>query len=496
MATGNPPGDVGDRVWSEITPRPEGGALGALFPPAAGHSLAESRRLVRPWLHLALLSVAMAGASLLTRPVSTGASLAAWLLVPLILGLLALRGSYRRCIQLDAIDDTIQIVAATSLAAIAVLAFEDLVAPAADPGSLVVSAWALSTLLLCASVPVVTTAERRLRRSGTASVPTLVVGAGQVGTLIERRLEEQPELGLSVIGYVDGEPRSATSAGGVRAPILGCPSELTEIIAATGARHVIFTFTTQPDGALVHSIRACEERGVQVSLVPRMFERVNQRVSLDSIGRVPLVSLRHVDPKGWQFAIKHALDRVLSAVLLALLSPLLLAIAAAVKLSTPGPVIFRQNRVGRDGRHFAMLKFRSMRLAEAEPRAGWLGEGMAPGGCEGEDRRTAVGSFIRRYSLDELPQLVNVLRGEMSLIGPRPERPEFVEVFDERVHRYSDRHRVKSGITGLAQTNGLRGQTSLADRIELDNHYIQHWSMLLDLKILIATFGAVLRSAE
>lgn len=227
-----------------------------------------------------------------------------------------------------------------------------------------------------------------------------------------------------------------------------------------------------------------------------MFESVNLRVSLDNIGPLPLLNLSWVDPKGWQFAIKHGIDRVVSAVLLILLSPVLLGLALAVRFSSPGPILYRQLRIGRDGRRFDILKFRSMRVDEDWVSAPDFDVSTAPGGVEGADRRTPIGSWLRRYSLDELPQLFNVLLGQMSLIGPRPERPEFVEVFDEEVRRYSDRHRVKSGITGLAQVSGFRGKTSLPERVELDNYYIQNWSMALDLKIALRTFGAVLEPAE
>jgi len=176
-----------------------------------------------------------------------------------------------------------------------------------------------------------------------------------------------------------------------------------------------------------------------------------------------------------------------------------------VRLSSKGPVVFRQRRVGRDGKVFGLYKFRSMRMKpgqtdpgddEAGPIEYLVARNTAPGGVEGEDRRTAVGRVLRRTSLDELPQLVNVLRGEMSLIGPRPERPEFVELFGEGIVRYRDRHRVKSGITGWAQVHGLRGQTSIDERVEWDNYYIAHWSLGLDLKILMLTFIALFRAAE
>jgi lipopolysaccharide/colanic/teichoic acid biosynthesis glycosyltransferase len=186
-------------------------------------------------------------------------------------------------------------------------------------------------------------------------------------------------------------------------------------------------------------------------------------------------------------------------VLILVLSPLLIGSTLAVKLSSRGPIFFRQRRVGRDGRDFDLLKFRSMRLAD-DPLPGsvsvLLPDNTAPGGVEGTDRRTGVGKLMRRTSIDELPQLFNVLRGQMSIVGPRPERPEFVELFERRVDRYEDRHRVKSGITGWAQVHGLRGKTSLSDRIELDNFYIENWSLWLDVKILVMTVGAVFQAAE
>ncbi len=239
--------------------------------------------------------------------------------------------------------------------------------------------------------------------------------------------------------------------------------------------------------------------------MPRMFDTINNRVGYDTVGGLPLMSFTTVDPRGLQFTIKHGLDRVLALLFLVLLSPVILLSALAVRLSSSGPVLFRQRRVGRDGKAFDLYKFRSMRLQEghvdpgdeeAGPLEHLLGGDKAPGGVEGDDRRTAVGRLLRRTSFDELPQLLNVLKGEMSLIGPRPERPEFVELFNQDIVRYDDRHRVKSGITGWAQVHGLRGQTSLAERVEWDNYYIANWSLGLDLKILALTFVALMRSAE
>jgi exopolysaccharide biosynthesis polyprenyl glycosylphosphotransferase len=218
-------------------------------------------------------------------------------------------------------------------------------------------------------------------------------------------------------------------------------------------------------------------------------------VEVEHLGGIPLLRAAPADPRGWQFSIKYAIDRVVAALALLLTAPLFAGLALAVRLSSPGPVLFRQRRIGLDGHEFVMLKFRSMRIAE--PGEQFVpDEGLAPGGVEGTDRRTRVGNVMRRLSLDELPQLLNVLRGDMSLVGPRPERTHFVRDFEERVYRYEDRHRVKSGLTGWAQVQGLRGQTSLADRVEWDNYYIENWSLWLDLKIVLSTLPALVGRAD
>jgi exopolysaccharide biosynthesis polyprenyl glycosylphosphotransferase len=279
-------------------------------------------------------------------------------------------------------------------------------------------------------------------------------------------------------------------------PVLGSPDELDWVAQVTGAEHVVIAFSSEPDERLVDLVRRCEALGLEVSLVPRLFESLNHRATYEPLGGTPLVGLRTVRPNGWQFAVKHVFDRVGAALLILLFAPVMAAIALVVRISSPGPIVFRQRRVGRDGTVFDLYKFRSMRMPDAKPAGFTLGADSAPGGVEGADRRTLIGRLLRRTSLDELPQFVNVLRGEMSLVGPRPERPEFVELFETDIRRYGDRHRVKSGVTGWAQVHGLRGQTSLADRVEWDNYYIEHWTLGLDVKILTLTVLAVLRPAE
>jgi exopolysaccharide biosynthesis polyprenyl glycosylphosphotransferase len=343
-----------------------------------------------------------------------------------------------------------------------------------------------------ARVFLVTSRREAIRREGLAT-PTLIVGAGVIGSQLAHRLIAEPSYGLRPVGYLDADPLpDSQPRQGRTVPVLGTPDDLAEAIAFTGARRVILSFSSEPDHVLVEKVRECQELGVDVSLVPRLYESINERATLDHVGGVPLLTLHTVDPKGWQFAVKHALDRSVALLGLIVLSPVLAIIAVAVKLTSPGPVLFHQQRVGRDGRTFDVLKFRTM--TEAAPQSSFeIGDGLAPGGVEGLDRRTPLGRILRDLSLDELPQLYNVLRGDMSLVGPRPERPEYVVRFARDVARYEDRHRVKSGITGWAQVHGYRGQTSIADRVEWDNYYIQNWSIWLDLRIIFMTIAEVLR---
>jgi exopolysaccharide biosynthesis polyprenyl glycosylphosphotransferase len=421
-----------------------------------------------------------------------------WAFPPLVLLFMAVSRMYRDTIQVRLAEGVTRVLAATSLAAVTLIAGAALLDPASQPAPLLARAWVFGSLYLVVGRLLLARSRRRARATRLVAKPTLIVGAGQIGARVERRLSRQPELGLLPVGYLDADPPPGDMVPDREAPVLGGPSELRRIVRETGTEHVVLGFSTAPDRLLLPLVRECEGLGLEVSLVPRLFESVNVRVALEHLGGLPLFGLHSIDPKGWQFAVKYALDRVTATVLIALLTPVLLACALAVRVSSSGPVLYRQRRIGRDGREFKMVKFRSMRV-EQEPRADnvvTLPVDTGPGGVEGTDRRTRVGTFMRRTSLDELPQLFNVLRGEMSLVGPRPERPEFVDLFGERIERYEDRHRVKSGVTGWAQVHGLRGKTSLRDRIEWDNYYIENWSLWLDLKILLRTMLVVFHRSE
>jgi exopolysaccharide biosynthesis polyprenyl glycosylphosphotransferase len=340
--------------------------------------------------------------------------------------------------------------------------------------------------------------QKRLRKHHHFMAPTLIVGSGIVANRIIERLQTHPEYGLKPIGLLDSE--GAQQEANINAhhdiPVIGTPDAIAAAIQSTGAGAVLIAFSQVRDELLIRVVRVAHRLKVPVWVVPRMFDAVGERAGVEHLGGLPLLALPNADPRGWQFTVKHVTDRVLAAIGLLAISPLLLCLIALIRVSSPGPIFFGQERVGRDGRVFRCLKFRTMRPADASDAAFELTSSSAPGGVEGDDRRTRVGKLMRATSLDELPQLINVLRGEMSLVGPRPERPQFVEFFEIQIHRYGERHRVKAGMTGWAQVHGLRGQTSIADRVEWDNYYIENWSLILDLKILALTVKAVTQGAE
>jgi exopolysaccharide biosynthesis polyprenyl glycosylphosphotransferase len=448
-----------------------------------------------------LLAVGAALIGARAAHIPSGGSGIVWLFPPLVVGFLALRGMYRAKITLRILDEAAHVVGACSVAAMSIVAVATFFGGTTHSAELLARVWVFGMVYVSGGRLVLGLSHRHARVQRLVGKATLIVGAGRIGAQVERRLDEQPELGLRPIGYVDAHPPSDDQVAGRHVPVLGGPDELEQIVRRTGAEHVVLAFLSSrgSDAKLVPIVRHCDELGLEVSLVPRLFESINVRVGLEHIGGMPLFRLRTVRPKGWQFAVKHALDRVMAAAMIVVLSPVLIAATIAVKLASPGPTFFRQRRVGRDGRDFDLLKFRSMRIADDPPPDNvsmFLPSDTAPGGVEGADRRTTIGKLMRRTSIDELPQLFNVLQGQMSIVGPRPERPEFVELFERRVDRYEDRHRVKSGITGWAQVHGLRGKTSLSDRIELDNFYIENWSLWLDFKILVMTVGAVFQAAE
>jgi Undecaprenyl-phosphate glucose phosphotransferase len=317
-----------------------------------------------------------------------------------------------------------------------------------------------------------------LRRRGLNLKSILLVGAGELGERVVETIEHHRELGFRVTGVLSRDLLlPGTTVRGV--PVIGTADELERILTEHPVDQVILALPSEDTALLKALMEKLALRTVDVKIVPDLFQYVTLYGGLEEFGGLPIVSLQGGPLEGWNLVAKRAFDILVSSAALILTSPVLLVVALAVKLTSKGPVLYEQERMGMDGAVFPILKFRTMRT-DAESS----GAQMA---TAGDGRRTPVGAFLRRTSLDELPQLFNVLRGDMSLVGPRPERPVFIEEFKRQIPKYHLRHKVKAGITGWAQINGLRGQTSIAKRIEYDLYYIENWSLLLDLKILVRT---------
>lgn len=349
---------------------------------------------------------------------------------------------------------------------------------------------------------------RSVLKQGRPRTRALLVGVSPMRGRILRLVRDFPGLTLEPIGWLevpgeslpeaeslksenhssvmDAAGRSHSQAPEADLPCLGTVQDIRELVLQNQVDLVLLTvsFDQLP---LVSKVAAkLANLNVDLQFVPDLMALHTSRMRLQEVGGIPFISVREEALSGIDRIVKRAFDLVASGLGLLLLLPGLLFLAALVKLSSPGPVFYKQDRVGRDGREFAMLKFRSMRTdAEAASGPVWT--------TEEDPRVTGIGKFIRRFSLDELPQLWNVIRGDMSLVGPRPERQVFVEKFSQEMPRYFERHRVQSGLTGWAQVHGLRGNTSISERTLYDLYYVENWSLILDIKIILMTLHHVLR---
>jgi Undecaprenyl-phosphate glucose phosphotransferase len=318
---------------------------------------------------------------------------------------------------------------------------------------------------------------RFVRRHGYNLRYAVVVGSGELAATVVERIQSRPDVGIQILGIV-GDRKEDGEGGGAKR--LGGYADLRAILDAHSVDHVFLALSHEDQARLGGLLDAVGDEPVTIHVVPDLFRFASLRGGVEEFEGVPFIHLRESPLYGWSRVAKRAFDVIFSLVVLVGLSPLLALIALGVKLSSPGPVLYWQERMGLDGQRFHMLKFRTMRVdAEAKTGPVWA--------SARDPRRVAFGAFLRRFSLDELPQFVNVLRGQMSVVGPRPERPVFVERFRQTVPGYMLRHKVKSGLTGWAQVNGLRGNTSLEKRIEYDLQYIERWSLAFDLKIIALT---------
>jgi Undecaprenyl-phosphate glucose phosphotransferase len=320
--------------------------------------------------------------------------------------------------------------------------------------------------------------RKYLIRRGWGRRKVLVIGLGDIARMILQKLLWSPELGYDPIGVIRLQEHGPDKLLGVE--VVGTASSLTEIITEMEADEVIIAL---PEGTshwvIMNLISMCERGRVTVRVYPDLFQIVAGPVNISELGGIPILTVRDIALTGWRRVAKRLMDIAGAMVGLVLLSPLMLIIAILIKLESEGPAFYIQERMGLDARPFPIIKFRSMRADAEKSGPGWT--------TEDDPRKTRIGSLLRKSNMDELPQFINVLLGDMSLVGPRPERPVYVDQFRRSIPRYMERHREKAGMAGWAQVNGYRGDTSIAERTKYDIWYVENWSLLLDLKIILRT---------
>jgi Undecaprenyl-phosphate glucose phosphotransferase len=322
---------------------------------------------------------------------------------------------------------------------------------------------------------------RNLRRKGFNKQFVLIIGAGSLGRRFYDKVQQQPDLGIEVVGFLDDLLVEHEEGNNKYKPILGVIDQLDNILQSVIIDEVIIALPLAAHDKYGKIIIACEKAGIRTMIIPDFFDILPARPYFDHFAGIPLINVRDIplDDLGNRL-MKRLFDIVFSLIAIIIMSPLLLLVAIGVKLTSKGPIIFKQERMGLNRRTFNMYKFRSMRQTnQKNADTGWT--------TENDTRKTKFGAILRKTSLDELPQFFNVLFGHMSVVGPRPERPYFVEQFKEEIPKYMVKHHIRPGITGWAQSNGLRGDTSIEDRISHDIFYIENWTFLFDIKIIWLT---------
>ncbi len=320
---------------------------------------------------------------------------------------------------------------------------------------------------------------RRSYEKGHNLRKVLIIGAGRQGKLIAEKLTQYQALGYQIIGFLDNNKEIEENVI-KNLKILGKIRDLNSILERENINDIFVTLPLEEAKEIINVIKIANNYIVNVRLVPDLLQYITLRASIEDLDGIPIININDVPLQGWRSVVKRIMDIVISFIALIITLPLFILISILIKLTSKGPILYNQERVGMDGKPFVMHKFRTM-IADAEKESGPI---MAR---PNDPRLTKFGKLLRKFSLDELPQLFNVLKGEMSLVGPRPERPYFVKKFREHIPQYMLRHKVKSGITGWAQVHGLRQNTPFDKRIEYDLYYIENWSLFLDLKILWMT---------
>ena len=380
------------------------------------------------------------------------------------------------------VDEFYAIVAAAAVGtlmgvALASLGLRNFVVGQDYSRAMVVYAWLLSTLLTVVGRLFNSWLRQHLIRRGWGRRRVLIVGTGDVARMILQKIMWTPELGYDVVGLVSFHETDQRAL--LEVPVVGAADNLGQIIEAQQADEVVIALPEETShNDILWLISECERGRVTIRVYPDLFQIMAGPVSIGEMGGIPILTVRDIAMTGWRRTAKRLMDIVGAAAGLIALSPLMILTAIIIKLESPGPVFFVQERMGLDAKPFPILKFRSMR-ADAEKFGTWT--------AENDPRRTKIGALLRKTNIDEFPQLINILVGDMSLVGPRPEQPYYVEQFRRSIPRYMDRHREKAGLTGWAAVNGYRQDTSIIERTKYDLWYIENWSLLLDIKIIIRT---------
>lgn len=375
------------------------------------------------------------------------------------------------------IDEIYKLIPATSIGVIVATAVVTLLYRDLEyPRLLLVFVW-LFTLLFVAFGRLLHGIVRSVAYArGWGELRVLIVGAGEAGHLILEKIRASPRLGYRAVAFLDDELVGRQVLG---VPVIGRPEDLGVAVDKMRIDEVIIALPDAPHQQILSIVSKCEDGRVNIKVFPDVFQIMASEVNIGDLSGLPLLAMRDVALRGWRLTLKRTVDIIMSGIFLVFASPFMLCVALLVKLDSPGPALFTQVRMGLDAKPFPIFKFRSMRTDAEKEGPGWT--------TKGDARVTRLGSFLRKTSLDEFPQFINVFLGHMSLVGPRPEQPAFVEQFRELVPRYMERHREKAGITGWAQVNGLRGDTSISERTKYDLYYIENWSLWFDFKILLLT---------
>ena len=395
---------------------------------------------------------------------------------------------YHQHLRMSRIDHARKILAATTIGAVLTFGLQDLLFKGSAfeveyPRGLFFYNWMFSVAFVVFGRETHRIIQWSVKRRGIVRNNLLIVGVSRVARDITQRILNNPQLGYNIVGAVSENIKPKGKMLGI--PVLGLYSDLPTLIDDYDVEQVIIALPDAKRAELVELVTLCRRGQVDIKVYPDIFAYMAGDLNVDELGGTPLLTVRDISLRGWRLSLKRGMDFFGAVFGLIFLSPLMLCIALIIKLESEGPVFYSQVRMGLDGRPFPVIKFRSMRINAEDTGPGWT--------TENDPRITRIGRWLRRLEIDELPQLINVLYGQMSLVGPRPERPVYVQQFREQIPRYMERHREKAGMTGWAQVNGLRGDTSIAERTSYDLWYVENWSLWLDIKIILRTIWMVVR---